>query len=141
MAFLSHGGMHAIKPLEIVRLDVCGPIKTTSIGGVKYFVTFINDFLRKLWVYMLKSKRECFERFKEFKALVEIQLQHKIRVLQSDNGREYLSKAFQGFLKHHGIEKQTLAPYTPQQKWNGRTCKMYHCGDGKEHDSCSTPQA
>ena len=113
--FPSNGGTRATKPLEIVHSDVCGPMRTTSMGGARYFVTFIDDFSRKVWVYLLKSKGECFERFKEFKALVETQSQHKIKVLRSDNGGEYLSKAFQGFLKHHGIEKQTSAPYTPQQ--------------------------
>ena len=114
-AFPSNEGTRATKALEIVHSDVCGPMRTTSIGGARYFVTFIDDLSRKVWVYMLKSKGECFERFKEFKALVETQSQEKIKVLRFDNGREYMSKAFQGFLKHHGIEKQTSTPYTPQQ--------------------------
>jgi len=35
------------KLLELVHNDVCGPMKTTSHGGARYFVT-INDFSRKL---------------------------------------------------------------------------------------------
>jgi hypothetical protein len=46
-------------------------MRTTSLGGARYFVTYINDFSRKVWVYLLKSKGECLEKFKEFKALVE----------------------------------------------------------------------
>ncbi len=66
-------------------------------------------------MYLLKSKGECLEKFKEFKALMETQLEHKIKVFRSDNGGEYISKGFQGFLKAHGIEKQTSTPYRPQQ--------------------------
>jgi transposase InsO family protein len=107
--------MRATKPLEIVHSDVCGPMRTTSSGGARYVVTYIDNFSRKVWVYLLKSKGECLEKFKEFKALVEKQLEYKIKVFRSDNGGEYISKRFQGFLKAHGIEKQTSTPYRPQQ--------------------------
>ena len=63
----------------------------------------------------VEVERRMLKRFKEFKALVETQSQHKIKVLQSNNSGEYLLKVFQGFLKHHIIEKQTLTPYTPLQ--------------------------
>jgi len=102
--FPSDGGMRATKPLEIVHSDVCDPMKTTSLGGARYFVTYIDDFSRKVWVYLLKSKGECLEKFKEFRALVETQLEYKIKVFWSDNGRGYISKGFKGFLKAHDIE-------------------------------------
>ncbi len=111
--FPSDGGMPATKPLEIMHSDV--PMRTTSLGGARYFVTYIDDFSRKVWVYLLKSKRECLEKFKEFKALVETQSEHKIKVFRSDNGGEYISKGFERFLRAHGIEKQTSTPYRPQQ--------------------------
>ncbi len=110
--FPSDGGMRATKPLEIVHSDVCGPMRTTSLGGARYFVTYIDDFSRKVWVYLFKSKGECLEKFK---ALVETQSEHKIKVFRSDNGGEYISKEFKRFLKAHGIEKQTSTPYRPQQ--------------------------
>jgi hypothetical protein len=42
--------------LDLVHSDVCGPMKTRALGGCLYFVTFIDDHSRKLWVYTLKSK-------------------------------------------------------------------------------------
>ena len=60
------------KPLEIVHSDIYGLVMITFISGVRYFVTFIGDFLRKVWLYALKSKEGSFEKFKEFKALVEM---------------------------------------------------------------------
>ena len=114
-AFLKDGGTRANKPLEIVHSDVCGPMRTTSIGGSRYFLTFIDDFLRKVWLYTLKTKGECLEKFKEFKALAENQSGHTIKAFRSDNGGEFISKAFRRFLKKHGIERQPSIPYTPEQ--------------------------
>ncbi len=74
--------------------DVCGPMKTTSHGGARYFVTFINDFLRKTHVYLLKAKGEVFDKFKEYKALVENQTGMKIKTLRSDNEGKFVSKKF-----------------------------------------------
>jgi transposase InsO family protein len=113
--FPSEGGQRASKPLELVHSDVCGPFKTTSMGGCLYFVTFIDDYSRKVWVYVLKSKGEVFAKFVEFKALVEKQSEHKIKAFRSDNGGEFTSKAFERFLQAHGIERQLSTPYTPQQ--------------------------
>jgi len=113
--FPSDGGMRATEPLEIVHSDVCGPMRTTSLGGARYFLTYIDDFSRKVWVYLLKSKGECLKKFKEFKALVETQSEHKMKVFWLDNGGEYISKRFECFLRAHGIEKQTSTPYRPQQ--------------------------
>ena len=81
----------------------------------RYFVTFIDDFSRKVWLYTLKTKGECLEKFKEFKALAEKQSGHMIKVFRSDNGGEFISKGFRRFLKKHGIEKQRSTPYTPEQ--------------------------
>jgi len=91
-------------------------MKTTSQGGARYFLTFIDDFSRKTPVYLLKAKGEAFEKFKQYKALVENEIGHKIKVLRSDNGGEFVSKKFDAFLAECGIQGQTSAPYSPQQK-------------------------
>jgi len=41
------------------------------LGGSLYYVSFIDDFSRKTWLYFLRKKSEVFEKFKEFKSLVE----------------------------------------------------------------------
>ena len=67
--FPKDGATHATKPLEIVHADVCGPMRTTSMGGARYFVTFIDDFSRKVCVDMLKMKGECLENSKSSRPL------------------------------------------------------------------------
>ncbi len=62
----------------------------------------------------LKVKGEVFDKFKEYKALVENQTGMKIKTFRSDNGGKFVSKKFDNFLHECGIQRQTSAPYTPQ---------------------------
>jgi len=88
---------------------------TTSIGGGRYFIIFIDDKSRYTWIYTLKKKSDTLEVFKGFKTLAENSSGRKMKAFRTDNGSEYLSKAFQNFLKQYGIQHQTTTPYTPQQ--------------------------
>ena len=80
--------------LEIVHSDICVPMQTSSIGGCKFFLTFIDDYSRKTWVYLLKHKSDAFSYFQQFKALVENQSGHRIKILRTDIGGEYVSNEF-----------------------------------------------
>ncbi len=82
------------KLLELIHTNVWGPTKTPSFGGAKYFVSFIDDYLRKSFIYILKSKGECFSKFQEFKALVEKQIRKKIKILRSYNKGKFTSQKF-----------------------------------------------
>jgi hypothetical protein len=75
--------------LDIVHSNVCGPMLETSLRGYVYYVSFIDDYSCKTWIYLLKEKNEVFGKFKEFKALVENLTERKIKTLQSDNGGEF----------------------------------------------------
>ncbi|XP_073273290.1 uncharacterized mitochondrial protein AtMg00300-like [Primulina huaijiensis] len=57
--------------LEYIHSDLWGASRTASLGGAKYFMSIIDDYSRKVWVYILKGKDEAFKSFKEWKALVE----------------------------------------------------------------------
>ena len=71
---------------------VFGLVPVPSLGGVIYYVSFIDDFSRNTSLYFLKKKSEVFSKFKEYKALVENQTGKKIKVLRSDNGGEFCEK-------------------------------------------------
>ena len=85
------------KPLELINIDLCGPIKNKSPWGEKYFILFIDDFTRMCWIGLLKHKDEAFDKFKLFKALVENELDLKIKCLRSDRGGEFISDNFFNF--------------------------------------------
>lgn len=101
--------------LDIVHTDICGPMENVSIGGSRYFLLFVDDCSRMVFVYFLKHKNEALKCFKEFKAQVENQTKKTIKVLRSDNGLEYCNKEFDNYLKGAGIIHQKTNPYTPQQ--------------------------
>lgn len=103
------------KMLEIIHTDLCGPMKTHSLGGARYFIVFIDDYSRWCEIRFLKSKNDVLDVFKAYKNLVENQTGCKIRALQSDNGTEFCNKEFQNFLDEHGIKRRLTTPYTPQQ--------------------------
>lgn len=64
------------------------------MGGARHFENLIDKFLRNIWLYVLKFKRDCFKKFKEFKGLMETPSEHKIKTFQLDNGGESVSKVF-----------------------------------------------
>ncbi|WVZ24581.1 hypothetical protein V8G54_003125 [Vigna mungo] len=98
--------------LDLVHLDVCSTSEK-SLGGAQYFVTFIDDHSRKLWVYPLKRKDEVLRIFKEFHTSVERQTGKKSRCLRSYNGGEYRGP-FEHYCKAHGIRHEKVPPKTPQ---------------------------
>ena len=61
----------------------------------------------------MKTKGHVFNRFQEFKALVENQTEKKIRVLRTNNGGEYTSKEFMDFCVGEGIRRELIVPYNP----------------------------
>ena len=112
--FKSVGEIRSKRKLQLIHSDVCGPMPTDSIGGNKYFVTFIDDFSQCCTVYFLKSKSEVPEKFKEFEARVYNDCGLNIGTLRSDNGREYMSKEFRAYLKSKGIHHQLTVPHSPE---------------------------
>jgi transposase InsO family protein len=80
-----------------------------------YYVSFKDDFMRNTWIYFLRNKSKVFDRFKDFKTLVENQIEKIIKVLRIDNGGEFRENEFEEFCKKYGIERQKNTPYTPQK--------------------------
>lgn len=98
--------------LEIIHTDVCGPMRSQSLGKAKYFATFIDDASRWCEVRFLKTKDETF---KEIKAMFENQKRKRIKFLQSDNGTEYVNGRVISYLKNAGIARRLTVPHHPQQ--------------------------
>jgi transposase InsO family protein len=98
--------------LDLVHSDVCGPMSVPSSSGYLYYVTFIDDYSRRTWIFFMKTKDEVFSGFREFMALVEKQ-KRKIKVLRSDNWGEYTSIDFMDFCKEAGIKRELTVPFNP----------------------------
>jgi len=101
--------------LELIHTDVCGPMNISSIRGNKYFLTFIDDFSKKTWIYLSKSKDEVFHYFKIFKAFVERQSDKLIKMVRSDGGGENKSNEFKRHSEELGLQ-HNLTLHTSTQR-------------------------
>jgi histone deacetylase 1/2 len=100
------------QPLELIFSDVWGPA-IDSVGRYKYYVSFIDDFSKFTWIYLLKYKSEVFQKFHDFQNLVERLFDRKIVVVQSDWGGEY--EQLNSFFTKVGITHLISCPHTHQQ--------------------------
>lgn len=79
------------------------------------FLSIIDDYTRKVWIYFLATKDEDFSKFCEWKNLVVNQVNRKVKCLRNDNSLEFCNIAFDNFCKSYGIERHRTCSYTPQQ--------------------------
>ena len=110
-------------PLELIHSDVCGPIEPVSFDGQKYFVIFEDDYSKYVSVFTIKDRSSVLECFRTFRQMLEARCTpYKIRALRTDQGREYLSGAFEEYLKDEGIEHQLSVAYCHQQNGRAERC-------------------
>ncbi|KAF3633189.1 Omega-amidase NIT2 [Capsicum annuum] len=95
---------------SLVHSDIGGPSRVSPPLVFRYFVTFIDDFSRRTWVYLMKDRSELFSIFKSFCAEIQNQFGVSIRAFRSDNALEYLSSQFQEFMTYQGIIHQISCP-------------------------------
>jgi transposase InsO family protein len=100
--------------LELVHSDICEINDMLTKGRKRYFITFIDDYSRFMFIYLLRSKDEAFGKFKKFKKMIENQKERQIKILRSDRGGKYFFKEFSIFCEENRIIHQMTAPYTPQ---------------------------
>lgn len=98
----------------VIHSDVCGPSKIPTLGGSRWFITFIDDCTIMTWLCLMKSKSEVNLLFQKFYTTIHTQYNARIKVLQSDNGREYNCSDLHKFLESRGAINQTSFPNTLQ---------------------------
>ncbi|KAM0996802.1 hypothetical protein ACFX2C_006762 [Malus domestica] len=98
-----------------VHTNLWGPSPIAFIEGYKYYVSFVDEFTRFVWIFPLIHKSEVFDVFQKFYNFGFTQFNIGIKCLQTDGGDEYISRRFDDFLKHKGIVHMISCPYTPQQ--------------------------
>ena len=95
--------------------DVCGPIRVSSIGGFRYFLSFTDDATRYSHVVFLKEKGEATQRVMDYCAKVERQFGKYPRWLRFDNGKEYVNAKMREWADGKGITLEMTAPYSSSQ--------------------------
>ena len=114
MSFLKTSRTPKVEKLELVHTDLWGPSSVASLGGSRYYITFIDDLSRKVWVYFLKNKSNAFETFKKWKVMVETEIGLKVKCLRSDNEEEYIDGRLSEYCAAQGIRMEKTIPRTPQ---------------------------
>jgi hypothetical protein len=102
------------RPLELILSDVWG-LAPTSVGRNNFYVSFINDFSKFTWIYLLRHKSEVFQRFHDFQNMVERMFDHKILAIQTDWGGEY--QKLNSFFSTHWHLAPCFLSLGPSIKW------------------------
>ncbi|GJS27708.1 retrovirus-related pol polyprotein from transposon TNT 1-94 [Tanacetum coccineum] len=102
--------------LNLLHMDLCGPMRVASINGKKYILVIVDDYSRYTWTLFLHSKDETPEVLKDFLTMIQRNLQAPVISVRTDRGTEFLNKTLNAFFKEEGIEHQTSTPRTPEQK-------------------------
>ncbi|GJZ72326.1 retrovirus-related pol polyprotein from transposon TNT 1-94 [Tanacetum coccineum] len=101
--------------LNLLHMDLCGPMRVASINGKKYILVIVDDYSRYTWTLFLRSKDETPEVLKDFLTMIQRNLQALVIFVRTDRGTEFLNKTLNAFFKQKVIEHQTSTPRTPEQ--------------------------
>jgi transposase InsO family protein len=101
--------------LELLHMDLFGPIAYISIGGSKYCLVIMDDYSRFTWVFFLQEKSQTQDTLKRFLKWAQNEFRLRIKKIRSDNGTEFKNSQIEGFLEEEGIKHEFSSPYTPQQ--------------------------
>lgn len=110
----------ADKPGATIHSDICGLMSEKSLGGSKYYVSFIDEYSGHVTIVPILQKSEVTIRLEEYIAYVERNHGITVKQLQSDNGGEYIDA--ETTLRMKGIEISRSIPYCPIQ--NGISERM-----------------
>lgn len=102
----------ALKPFDIIHMDIWSPYSVPTIHGFRYVLTIVDDYSRFTWIVMLKHKSEVQSHLKRFVTLAENQYDAKVKVIRTDNGPEFLLHSYYG---EKGIIHPTSCVETPEQ--------------------------
>ncbi|GKD01520.1 retrovirus-related pol polyprotein from transposon TNT 1-94 [Tanacetum coccineum] len=101
--------------LELLHMDLCGPMRVASINGKRYIVMIIDDYSRFTCVYFLHIKDETPEIIKNFIARVQLNYNAKVCKIRTDNDTEFKNATLKAHYDKLGIMQQLLIARTPQQ--------------------------
>nr|GFD23044.1 retrovirus-related Pol polyprotein from transposon TNT 1-94 [Tanacetum cinerariifolium] len=109
--------------LQLLHMDLCGPMRVASINGKRYVLVIVDDYSRYTWTHFLRSKVETPKVLIDFLKLVQRGLQAQARVVRTDKGTEFLNQTLHAYFAAEGIQHQTSVARTPEQndvvkRWN-----------------------
>nr|GEW86116.1 hypothetical protein [Tanacetum cinerariifolium] len=104
------------RQLQLLHIDLCGPMRVASINGKRYVLVIVDDYSRYTWTHFLRSKDETPEVLIDFLRLVQRGLQAQVRVFRTDKGTKFFNQTLHAYFAAEGILHQTFVARTPKQK-------------------------
>nr|GEY71206.1 reverse transcriptase domain-containing protein [Tanacetum cinerariifolium] len=101
--------------LQLLHMDLCGPMRVASINGNRYVLVSVDDYSRYTWTHFLRSKDETLEVLINFLRLLQRGLQAQVRIVQTDKGTKFLNQNLHAYFTAEGIHHQTSVARTPKQ--------------------------
>ncbi|GJS84245.1 retrovirus-related pol polyprotein from transposon TNT 1-94 [Tanacetum coccineum] len=101
--------------LNLLHMDLCGPMRVASINGKKYILVMLMLLKIHLEFLFIRSKDENTDSLKDFLTMIQRNLQAQVITVRTDRGTEFLNKTLHAYFKEEGIEHQTSTPRTPEQ--------------------------
>ncbi len=110
------------QPLELVHMDLCGPIEPLSVGQSRYVATFVDDYTGLSVVRPLDYKSKVKDSVMDVLTQMENESGLRVKAVRTDNGSEYINEVLSRFFSEKGIKHEKTVPYTPQQ--NGKAERL-----------------
>ncbi|GJS50343.1 retrovirus-related pol polyprotein from transposon TNT 1-94 [Tanacetum coccineum] len=101
--------------LQLLHMDLCGPMRVESINGNKYVLVIVDDHSQYTWTHFLRSKDETPGVLIDFLTLVQRGLHAQVTTVRTDKGTEFLNKTLHAYFAKEGIRHETSTARTPEQ--------------------------
>ncbi|KAJ9560929.1 hypothetical protein OSB04_006089 [Centaurea solstitialis] len=102
-------------PLQLLHMDLFGPVNVQSIGGKKYTLVIVDEYSRYTWVFFLRAKSDAPEEIILFVRKMEKLNNLTVRSIRSDHGTEFKNSTLESFFEQKGISQNFSSVRTPQQ--------------------------
>ncbi|KZV36891.1 retrovirus-related Pol polyprotein from transposon TNT 1-94, partial [Dorcoceras hygrometricum] len=122
--FKNKGGKRSSRCLELLHMDLFGPISVTSLGGMSYTLAVVDDFSKYTWVLLLKAKSETADQLIKLLKRLQNDKSCSVNRIRSDRGTEFLNFKLTSYLEDLGIKHELSAARTPQQNGLAETALL-----------------
>ncbi|GJR28865.1 putative ribonuclease H-like domain-containing protein [Tanacetum coccineum] len=103
------------EPLELLHMDLFGPVSVESINKKKYCLVVTDDCSKFSWVFFLAYKDETYDMLHDLIVGLENRLRHKVKTIRCDHGTEFKNQLMNEFCAKKGIKREYSIARTPQQ--------------------------
>jgi transposase InsO family protein len=107
--------MTITQPLDLIHMDLFGPVTYLNIRGNKYSFVIADDYSRFTWIFFLFDKCQVRDKVKTFVRRDQKEFGLPIQKMRSDNGTKFKNTQVEEFLDEEGIKHEFSSPYTPQK--------------------------